>query len=270
MILAQKFTFIGMDFLRQQNIVRVPVDRVDSLILTIEIFFLSVSCFGMNFPFSFGQTQCSSRLHSPRQTSPYAHSSSRSQCITSYVCHSLRMENSSRTDETILSRPLFGTPIPTQYQYTENNGHSFCTEESHKLYSPLLCRDFYRQHNSSLLYQQTRRNTFTQPMCRGMGYPLLVPGTRSSYQSSNIPGKFNILADHLSRIDKPLKTEWALDKSIANSIFQMFNYLNVDLFATRFNHKLPLYISPVPNNHALAIGTLSRTGTFFMHMHFLQ
>ena len=29
----------------------------------------SDSGFGMNFPFSFGQTQCSSRLHSPRQTS---------------------------------------------------------------------------------------------------------------------------------------------------------------------------------------------------------
>ena len=38
MIPVQKFTFIGMEFLTQQNIVRVPVDRVDSLILTIKIF----------------------------------------------------------------------------------------------------------------------------------------------------------------------------------------------------------------------------------------
>ena len=48
----------------------------------------------------------------------------------------------------------------------------------------------------------------------------------------HIPGKFNILADHLSRLDRPLKTEWALDQSVANSIFQMLNYPNVDLFAT--------------------------------------
>ena len=65
-----------------------------------------------------------------------------------------------------------------------------------------------------------------------------------------IPGKFNILADHHSRLDIPLKTEWALDQSVANSIFQMLNYPNVDLFATRFNYKLPLYVSPVLDNHA--------------------
>ena len=61
----------------------------------------------------------------------------------------------------------------------------------------------------------------------------------------HIPGKFNILADHLSRLDKPIKTEWALDQTVANSVFQMLNFPNVDLFATRFNHRLPLYVSPV-------------------------
>ena len=44
----------------------------------------------------------------------------------------------------------------------------------------------------------------------------------------HIPGKFNVLADRLSRIDKIVKTEWALDQSIANSIFQMFNCPNLD------------------------------------------
>ena len=32
---TQQFTFIGMEFLIQQNIVRVPADRVKALILTI-------------------------------------------------------------------------------------------------------------------------------------------------------------------------------------------------------------------------------------------
>ena len=35
---SQKFTFIGMEFLTQQNIVRVPADWVDSLLLTIKLF----------------------------------------------------------------------------------------------------------------------------------------------------------------------------------------------------------------------------------------
>ena len=59
----------------------------------------------------------------------------------------------------------------------------------------------------------------------------------------HIPDKFNILADRLSRLDKPIKTEWALDQTVANSLFQMLNFPNVDLFATRFNHKLPLCLS---------------------------
>ena len=46
----------------------------------------------------------------------------------------------------------------------------------------------------------------------------------------HIPGRFYILTDCLSRLDRPLKTEWALDQSVANSIFQMVNYPNVDLF----------------------------------------
>ena len=69
----------------------------------------------------------------------------------------------------------------------------------------------------------------------------------------HISGKFNVLADRLLRIHKIVKTEWALDQSIGNSIFQMFNYPNLDLFATRFNHKLPLYVYLVLDNQAFAI-----------------
>ena len=38
LIPAQKYTFIGMEFLTQQNIVRVPQDRVNSLLLTVKLF----------------------------------------------------------------------------------------------------------------------------------------------------------------------------------------------------------------------------------------
>ena len=31
----------------------------------------------------------------------------------------------------------------------------------------------------------------------------------------HIPGKFNILADRLSRLDRPLKPKWSLDQSVA-------------------------------------------------------
>ena len=35
---SQKFTFIGMEFLTQQNLVRVPTDRVQNLFLTVKKF----------------------------------------------------------------------------------------------------------------------------------------------------------------------------------------------------------------------------------------
>ena len=78
----------------------------------------------------------------------------------------------------------------------------------------------------------------------------------------HIPGKFNVLADRLSRTDKVVKTEWALDQSIANSIFQMFSYPNLDLFVTRFNHKLPLYVSLVLDNQAFAIDAFSMSWNY--------
>ena len=93
-----------------------------------------------------------------------------------------------RTNESILSWSLVGRPIPTPYQYTGNNGHLFRTEESLKICSPFLCHDFYRQHNSGLLYQQTRRNLLSQHLCRGRwGDPPLVPGTTYSCQGSSYP-----------------------------------------------------------------------------------
>ena len=178
---------------------------------------------------TFGQTQCSSRICSPRQTSfttsanmsliclETSHSSSRSsdcnqqhdsisfelvdghqwlrtrncypssrsQCIPIYGCQSLWMGSSFRADETILSWSLDGRPVPAPYQYTRNDGHSLRTEKSHNIYSPFLHHDLYRQHDSGLLYQQTRWNTFSQSMYRGMGDPQLVPGTRCSNQSSS-------------------------------------------------------------------------------------
>ena len=73
----------------------------------------------------------------------------------------------------------------------------------------------------------------------------------------HIPGKFNVLADRSLRIDRIVKTEWALDQLIANLIFQRFNYPNLDLFLTRLSHKLPLYVSPVLDNQAFAINTFS-------------
>ena len=99
-------------------------------------------------------------------------------------------------------------------------------------------------------------------MCTGIENPPMVPETSYCHQDSSYPRQFNVLADRLSRIDKVVKTEWALDQSITNAIFQMFIYPNPDLFATRFNHKLPLYVAPVLDNQAFAIDAFSMNWNF--------
>ena len=76
------------------------------------------------------------------------------------------------------------------------------------------------------------------------------------FRIRHILGKFNILAVRLSRIDKPLMSEWSLDQTVANRIFPMLRFPNVNLFATRFNHKLPLYVSPVSDSQAFATAAL--------------
>ena len=49
----------------------------------------------------------------------------------------------------------------------------------------------------------------------------------------------------MSRVDKPISTEWSLNQEIANKIFQIMDFPLIDLFATRLNHRLPIYVSPI-------------------------
>ena len=113
-------------------------------------------------------------------------------------------------------------------------------------------------NTTEVSYQQIGRHTLYQSVRGGMGDPQLVPLEHDIViRVHHVPGKFSILADRLSRLDKPIRTELAFDQTVGNSMFQMLNFPNVDLFATRFNHKLPLYVSPVQDNKALAVDALS-------------
>ena len=72
-----------------------------------------------------------------------------------------------------------------------------------------------------------------------------------------IPGKLNIIADALSRSGQVLQTEWTLTHSVLEPVWRAWHRPMVDLFATKFNHRLPLYISPVPDPQALGQDALS-------------
>ena len=62
----------------------------------------------------------------------------------------------------------------------------------------------------------------------------------------HIPGRLNVIADKLSRLDQTIQTEWSLHPEVFQAICSQCHQPQVDLFATRFNNKLPQFVSPVP------------------------
>lgn len=72
-----------------------------------------------------------------------------------------------------------------------------------------------------------------------------------------VPGKLNVLADQLSRASSPIPTEWSLHFSVLEPVWRLWGRPHVDLFATRFNSKLPLFVSPYPDPQALAVNAFA-------------
>jgi hypothetical protein len=68
-----------------------------------------------------------------------------------------------------------------------------------------------------------------------------------------IPGKLNVLADQLSRSNQVLSTEWTITHQSLQPVWERLGKPMIDLFATKFSKRLPLYVSPVQDPEALAI-----------------
>ena len=72
-----------------------------------------------------------------------------------------------------------------------------------------------------------------------------------------VPGKLNVLADALSRSHMVLQSEWTIAHEVLKPIWAHWETPLVDLFATKFSRRLPLYASPVPDPEAWAIDALA-------------
>ena len=74
-----------------------------------------------------------------------------------------------------------------------------------------------------------------------------------------LPGELNVLADMLSRSSQILKNEWSLGDRAFQWLVRLspFGPPQVDLFANRFNHKLPRFFSPCPDPKAISVDALS-------------
>ena len=123
---------------------------------------------------------------------------------------------------------------------------------SKRVSNPLLQQDStdsYRQHNSGCLYQQ-RGGWWSRDLC--------VPYCGESCPGArHIPGRLNVIADQLSRLGQTIQTEWPLHPEVFQAVCSRWHQPQVDLFATRFNDKLPQFVSPVPDPQAWAVDALS-------------
>ena len=76
-------------------------------------------------------------------------------------------------------------------------------------------------------------------------------------KACHIPSWLNVIADKLSRLGQTILTEWSLHPEVFQAICIRWHQPQVDLFATRFNNKLPQFVSPVPDPQAWAVDALS-------------
>ena len=88
-------------------------------------------------------------------------------------------------------------------------------------------------------------------------------------KARHIPGCLNVMASLLSRSNQVQSTEWSLHLQVFHQICQKWFTPHVDLFATHLNHKLPLYVSPVPDPNAWDIDALNINWTGLTQCHCL-
>ena len=83
-------------------------------------------------------------------------------------------------------------------------------------------------------------------------------------RARHIPGRLNVIVDKLSRHNQVIQTEWSLSQQVFSLLFSSWDLPQLDLFATRFNHKLPRFVSPVPDPTAWAVDALRYHGRIWM------
>jgi len=79
---------------------------------------------------------------------------------------------------------------------------------------------------------------------------------RITLSAKHIAGHLNVLADALSRSSTVLHSEWTITHLALNRLWSLIDKPLIDLFATRFSKRLPLFVSPFPDPEAWRINSL--------------
>ena len=96
------------------------------------------------------------------------------------------------------------------------------------------------------------------PLC-ALPWRILTWYTRKqvTLKARHIPGRLKVVADKLSRLGQTIQTEWSLFPEGFQTICSRWHRPKINLFATRLNNQLPLFMSSVPDLLALAVDALT-------------
>ena len=110
---------------------------------------------------------------------------------------------------------------------------------------------------SDIAYLRNQGGTRSQQMCRMAIDTCEWAEERAiTLIPRHLPGHLNVLADHLSRRDQILKTEWSLNPAVVRRVFRVWGSPHMGLFALKCNPKLATYMSPIPETEAWKVDSL--------------
>ena len=150
-----------------------------------------------------------------------------------------------------------GRLIPAPHQCVRDESNFSLSITSSSQGKEHHCTGINGKHYSAGLYKAPGRDSFHRTLRRGVECPEFVFQSQHRAVGEAHTGQ----VQHFSRPDVSSRQtdlhRVVLESEIANSIFQIMDFPSIDLVATRLNHRLPFYVSPIPDQKALSIDALS-------------
>ena len=118
--------------------------------------------------------------------------------------------------------------------------------------------DRHRQFDSSFIYQKQGGTRSPTLLRLTVDLFLWLEAQNIIVWARHIPGCLNVIADHLSRPNQSISTEWSLHPEVVKRIFRLWETPEVNMFATVSNSHLTRFMSPMSEPRALAVDALSQ------------
>ena len=158
------------------------------------------------------------------------------------------------TRGTSVSWSMDRRPIPAPHQCAGDESNFSLSITSSSQGKELHCVGVNGQHHSGSLHKASGRDSFHRTHRRSVERPELVLSPQHTSVSEAHTGQ----VQHSSRPDVPSRqTDLYRVVPESGNIFQIMDFPSIDLFATGLNHRLPIYVSPIPDQKALSIDALS-------------